>query len=233
MLTALLSGAGLGLLSVPHCAAMCGPLAQAACARSGERAAPLHYQAGRVVGYAFLGTLSGHFGRALSTLHIADWLPLLLATTTSLVLMLLAWRLWPRTASQRSRPITLRTTPKQASWWTRLQRLLPVHAGVFGLSTALLPCGALAAALLVAAHHADPTLSALSMVGFALASAPGTLVVAWLLQRLPQLRSPRVMKTASLLLMLAATLLIARPLYRFTAHQLAGQPLHTEAPSCH
>lgn len=229
MFSAFVAGAGLGLLSVPHCAAMCGPLAQAACARSGQRAAPMHYQAGRIAGYAFLGALSGHFGRAIATVSLASWLPILLAVTTSSVLVLLAWRLWPSTQGESSPLIALRTKPGSSSLWIRLQRLLPAHAAAFGLSTALLPCGALAAALLVAAHHADPAQSALSMVGFALASAPGTVAVAWLLQRLPRLGSRRLMQSASILLMVVAALLIARPIYRLASHPQAT----SEAPSCH
>lgn len=222
MLTALLSGAGLGLLSVPHCAAMCGPLAQAACSRAVQRHAPVHYQVGRVFGYGFIGALSGHFGRTLSSVQLAGWLPLLLAFATASALLFAAWRL---VAAARVRPeplMTLRTHARGPSRWTRLQRLLPTHPAVFGLSTALLPCGALAAALLVSASYAAPVPSALSMAGFALATAPATFAVAWLMQRLPQLRSRRLLRFVSVALVAMAIALVARPLVHLATHPQAS-----------
>jgi sulfite exporter TauE/SafE len=67
------------------------------------------------------------------------------------------------------------------------------------------------------------------MVGFALATAPGTLAVGWLLQQLPSVRSPRVMRVASLALVTLAAVLIARPIVH-----LAAQPAGTaNTPHCH
>lgn len=230
MFSALLAGAGLGLLSIPHCAAMCGPLSQAACSRSAQRYAPLHYQAGRIVGYAFVGALSGHLGRAVATVALARWLPLLITIATGSALVLLAGRVWRATQAPPSPLIALGRGAPTLSLWTRWQRLLPQHAAAFGMSTALLPCGALAAALLVAAHHADPANGALSMVAFAVASAPGTLVVAWLLQKLPALRSPQLLRATAVLLVALAALLIARPLY----HWAASDPTADTTPAhCH
>lgn len=232
MLAAWLSGLGLGLLSIPHCAAMCGPLAQAACARSTERSAPLQYQAGRVAGYAFMGALSGHFGRVVSTAPIAVWSPVLLAFATGLALVVLAWRLYPHASTNAGQLVALRTSKAPSSLWGRVQRLLPRHAGVFGLSTALLPCGALAAALLVAAHFANPAHGTVTMVGFAVASAPGTLAVAWFLRRLPHLKSPRAMRAVSFALVMLACLLVARPIASLA--QLASRPAPTDAQfHCH
>ncbi len=224
MLSALLSGAGLGLLSVPHCAAMCGPLAQAACSRASQRHAPLHYQAGRVVGYAFVGALSGHVGHTLSSIQLAGWLPILLALATASVLLLSAWRIARSTHARRQPPPTLRSRAPRASWWTRLQRLLPSHPAVFGLSTAMLPCGALATALLLSANYAAPAPAAINMVGFALTTAPATFAVAWLMQRLPHLRSPRLLRLASVALVAAAIALVAPPLMRL-AHDPPGTEL--------
>lgn len=235
MLAAWLSGLGLGLLSIPHCAAMCGPLAQAACARSAHRSAPLQYQAGRVVGYAFMGALSGHFGRIVATTPLATWSPLLLALATSLTLLTLAWRVYPHASASSERLVALRTSNAPRSFWSRLQRLLPRHATVFGLSTALLPCGALAASLLIAAHFANPAQAAATMVGFAVASAPGTLAVAWLLQRLPRLKSSRSMRAVSFALVLLACLLIARPIVGLASlARMSSRPSTADAQlHCH
>lgn len=240
MLTALLSGAGLGLLSVPHCAAMCGPLAQAACSRSAQRTAPLQYQAGRVVGYAFVGALSGHLGSALSMVKLASWLPLLLAVATSSALIAMAWRIQraaqPASTKPASTPLIqlrLSTTKPEPSLWSRMQSLLPAHPAVFGMSTAMLPCGALAAALLLSANYAAPTPAALSMAGFAVATAPATFAVAWLMQRLPQLRSPRLLRVASLALVVVALGLVARPIARIAASPTSGTSPNAAETHCH
>jgi sulfite exporter TauE/SafE len=203
-------------------------LAQAACSRASQRHAPLHYQAGRVVGYAFIGALSGHVGRTLSSVQLAGWLPLLLAFATATVLILSAWRIAQSTLPRPEPLLTLRTQPPRASWWTRLQRLLPTHPAVFGLSTAMLPCGALAAALLVSANHAAPVPAAITMAGFALTTAPATFAVAWLMQRLPQLRSPRLLRFASVALVAMAISLVAPPLMRLATH-----PHDAAALRCH
>ena len=211
---------------------MCAPLAQAACARSGDRSAPLQYQVGRVLGYGFMGALSGHFGRVVSTAPITIWSPLLLAFATSVALVVMAWRLYPHATTNAGQLVALRTSNASGSLWDRVQRLLPRHASAFGLSTALLPCGALAAALLLAAHFANPAHASATMVGFAVASAPGTLAVAWVLQRLPRLKSPRSMRAVSFALVLLACLLIARPIASLA--QLSSRRGTTEEqPHCH
>ena len=58
-------GAVAGASSVPHCVGMCGPLAAAACPKGAGAAAPLRYQAGRVVSYAALGAIAGALGHTL------------------------------------------------------------------------------------------------------------------------------------------------------------------------
>ena len=228
MYSALLAGAGLGLLSVPHCAAMCGPLAQAACAKSTQPSATLQYQVGRVVGYAFVGALSGHLGRALATAQIASWLPLLLALATSAALVMLAFRIYSATVVTDGPLVSLRTPTTGVSYWARVRSLLPQHPAAIGLSTAALPCGALAAALLVAATYGSPALGSAHMAAFAVTTAPGTLVVAWLLQKLPRLRSPGWLRATAVLLVALAALLVARPIHRW-----ATQPPGTVTHSCH
>jgi hypothetical protein len=52
--------AALALMSAPHCAAMCGPLA--ACATGCDRRRHAGYQLGRLGGYAIAGAIAGGLG---------------------------------------------------------------------------------------------------------------------------------------------------------------------------
>ncbi|MFW6051691.1 MAG: sulfite exporter TauE/SafE family protein, partial [Myxococcota bacterium] len=90
----LAAGAAAGLASVPHCAAMCGPLAAYACARGGGRGAPAWYQLGRTASYGALGALAGGLGHAVTggLSHAAvGWV---LSWAMAAALGLAAWRLW-------------------------------------------------------------------------------------------------------------------------------------------
>ena len=74
-----LAGAfGAGLLASIHCAAMCGPLACAACQVKGNcsssTAPAAWYQAGRLFSYTTIGGLAGAFGATLLALRSGHWL---------------------------------------------------------------------------------------------------------------------------------------------------------------
>jgi sulfite exporter TauE/SafE len=69
--TAIATGGLAGLVSIPHCVAMCGPYAAFACTarrRSSGTTAP--FLAGRGVGYVFLGAIVGGSGGLA-----VGWLP--------------------------------------------------------------------------------------------------------------------------------------------------------------
>ncbi|MFM2427636.1 MAG: hypothetical protein RL707_1463 [Pseudomonadota bacterium] len=157
-LTALL----MGLAGGPHCLAMCG----AACAGLGRvaqkqsggsgTAAMLLFQLGRVMGYSALGAL------AASTMQGVGWLstqsavfrPLwtLLHIMAFMVGLLLLWR--------GEQPIWLEGFGR--SIWRRMQALtshLKLRNGgavLLGVLWALMPCGLLYGALLVAALSNSP-----------------------------------------------------------------------------
>src|SRR5690348_11710538 len=102
MLQAFISGALLGLTSVPHCAAMCGPLASFACTCAPRRDAAPRYQLGRTFGYGVAGALAGHAGSALLAVTprgAAAWLAF--AALAASACLLIARLLWPRRASER------------------------------------------------------------------------------------------------------------------------------------
>jgi sulfite exporter TauE/SafE len=185
-LTALL----MGLAGGPHCLAMCG----AACAGIGRVAqkqtggqgtsAMLLFQLGRVAGYSALGAL------AATTMQGVGWLstqsamfrPLwtLLHIVAFMVGLLLLWR--------GEQPIWLVGFGR--SIWRRVQSLtahLKLRNGgavLLGVLWALMPCGLLYGALLVAALSNSPVEGAGVMALFALGSAVVLTIGPWFWLRL-------------------------------------------------
>lgn len=177
MLTVLAGGAALGLVSAPHCLAMCGPLAIAGCTRSGDVCAPdaASYLGARVVAYAAMGAVMGLFGA--SAMHGRG-----ITLGRVAVVLLAATCVWQGVRSMRpvrndaAGLIPLRAGPQPLTWVSTLSALLPRRGAGLGVVTAILPCGALFAAWGYAAATAHPVTGALAMVAFAVASAPGLLL---------------------------------------------------------
>ena len=185
-LTALL----MGLAGGPHCLAMCG----AACAGIGRAAqkqsggqgtsAMLLFQLGRIIGYSALGAL------AATTMQGVGWLstqsaafrPLwtLLHIVALMVGLLLLWR--------GEQPIWLEDVGRGI--WRRVQaataHLKLRHGGavLLGALWALMPCGLLYGALLVAALSSSPLEGAAVMSLFALGSAGVLTMGPWVWLRL-------------------------------------------------
>jgi sulfite exporter TauE/SafE len=225
VLQALLTGAFAGLASAPHCAAMCGPLCAATCARavSGFSTA-LRYQLGRTLGYAFVGALAGGFGHAALQLVPSSLGPMVFGAAAALSLLTLAWRAWR--GARASEAVVARLVPlrvsERRSLFVTLRQLVPQEPLVVGALTALLPCGALAAALVLAASTQQRAAGALVMLGFATTSASGVLAGGWLLQRLASMRgrvSSRALAVAFCALALLAGL---RPFYRAAEASSSG-----------
>jgi uncharacterized protein len=185
-LTALL----MGLAGGPHCLTMCG----AACAGIGRSAqlqgagkgtsAMLLFQLGRILGYSALGAL------AASTMQGVGWLstqsavfrPIwtLMHIVAFLIGLLLMWR--------GEQPIWLEDFGR--SIWRRVQKatahLKLRHGGavLLGILWALMPCGLLYGALLVAGLSNNPLEGAAVMALFALGSAIVLTLGPWLWLRL-------------------------------------------------
>ena len=202
-LTALL----MGLAGGPHGAVMCG----AACAgvvRLGRGPAPRRawtFQAGRVVGYATAGALAAAAVESFAWLgsHTAVLKPV----WTLAHLAVLAWGL------------TLLALARQPAWvddtgralWQRVRPLALARGGLFvsGTLWALVPCGLLYSALLVAAMAGSVAGGALSMALFALGSGLSLALAPQLVLRLQRLgnrwRQDWGTRLAGLLLVLAST----------------------------
>ncbi len=162
-LAAIGAAAAAGLASTTHCAAMCGPLAAATCSapgREGARAG-LRYALGRMVSYGVTGSIAGALGsrlvRSLREEHVQQAVSLALAAGLAFA----AYRVLRLGAATKL--VKLQTRKPT----TRLPAL------AMGLLTGFLPCGALAAGLMIAAGAASWWAGALTMMAFAVTSAPG------------------------------------------------------------
>lgn len=157
----------MGLAGGPHCVAMCG----AACAGIGQAAGERRngaiwaFQAGRVAGYSVLGALSA------ASIQGLGWL------TTQSAALRPVWTLFHVGAivlgllllCRARQPVWMEGTGKLIwarvrAWVGAQQRSAPLWIGV---AWALLPCGLLYSALLVAAMSANALDGALVMGLFA------------------------------------------------------------------
>ena len=179
MWTAVIAGAAAGLASVPHCTAMCGPLAAYACSGRPGASGQARYQLGRFISYSVLGGIAGAVGGATAVSLPAAWGSALLSWSLALGLGLAAFRLWRR-PDQPLVPLRKKDDEPAESTGARAVRALGRHPFFVGLGTALLPCGALAAAVLIAASTGTPSAGALSMLAFSVVSGVGLVGAAWL-----------------------------------------------------
>ncbi|AKU67647.1 hypothetical protein ADJ79_11210 [Ottowia sp. oral taxon 894] len=205
----------LGLTGGPHCIAMCG----AACAGIGQavvvgmpgqpgrpaqaaRAMAL-FQLGRLAGYGALGALAAASIQGLGWLatHAAALRPvwsMLHIGAAAMGLMLLIWARQPLWLETGARRVWARVRATSGRWGLAAPLAI-------GFVWALLPCGLLYSAVLVAALTGDALQGAAAMALFAAGSGLSLLAGPWLLLRLGvNGRGPWSMRLAGLALMLTA-----------------------------
>ena len=212
MFGAIIAGGAAGLASMPHCAAMCGPLAAAG--GGGRRA--IAFQTSRFGAYLVLGYIAGGVGQGLRALFDdARLVHMLLAGSLAVGLGLAAWRLW-REGSSKAEPDLIQLGRKKPA------RRQLIKSAMLGASTACLPCGALLAGALVAASAGSVIGGALSMGAFAVVSSPGLLAASFAASRLRGLSRPG-RRTLSVILALGALVVAFRAVDVYRA----------EPPCCH
>jgi len=185
----LLSALLMGLVGGPHCIAMCG----AACAGIAHAGEPrrvralLTFQFSRMLGYALLGAVAAGTVQGLALLgqHTAIIRPLwtlmhVAALFLGLMLLLQARQPafidgWAQGLWRRARPV--------------LNALGPKAPAVLGVGWALMPCGLLYSALLVASLSANVLNGAAIMAAFALGTMVSLTAAPWLLLKLKDARS--------------------------------------------
>ena len=216
---ALAAGATAGAASIPHCAGMCGPLAAFACRAprgdASQLTRVLAYQGGRLFGYTSLGVAAGALGHGVSLAMPERYVQALLSWTLAVALGTAAYRAFrasrPRSVPV-SAPLTIGRAPRTPSLAERLLGRVLDAPLLLGLLTALLPCGALASGLLVAAGTATPIHGALAMTGFALASGPALALAAWAVSHARRMAGPTGLRIAALAFALGAVALAIRPI---------------------
>lgn len=196
----------MGLAGGPHCIAMCG----AACAgltRAG-RGTPARsmwaFHAGRLAGYSAAGAAAAFTVQSLGWL--TSNMSALRPVWTLFHLAVLAWGLMLVTLARQ--PMWVSNAGR--SVWTRVRPMATARGGVFGTGVlwALMPCGLLYSALLVASLSGGPLAGAASMALFALGSGLSLALAPALLARLAQwgnrLREDWGTRAAGALLVLVA-----------------------------
>ena len=174
----------MGLAGGPHCIAMCG----AACAGIGQAGAPRGalaigwFQGGRLTGYTLLGALAAASMQGLGwlTVQSAALRPLWTMVHVAAVLLGAMLLIWAR------QPVWLEWGARRV--WARVRTVtqrfgLAAPLGV-GVAWALLPCGLLYSAAMVAALAGSVLGGAAVMALFGLGSALWLWVAPWLLLRL-------------------------------------------------
>lgn len=203
MLTGLLLTAFLmGLGGMAHCAAMCG----VACSAAFPRGLPVATWLGRLLGYALLGAVAASSAGAVSRWgrEVAMLKPLWIMAQVAVVmlgvyLMLLGRMPAAFDGAGRSAYDGLRA--RLGAWPGRLpapwrgvwRQTWPLLGG---MAWALLPCGLLYAALMVAALAPSAGGGAAVMLAFAVPSSVGVWAAPWLLRQLRTWRSAQTRPSA-------------------------------------
>jgi sulfite exporter TauE/SafE len=174
----------MGLAGGPHCIAMCG----AACAGIGQAAGERRnealwtFQLGRVIGYAALGGLAAASIQGLGWLTVQSAALRPVWTLFHVAAMLLGLLLLIRA----QQPVWLESAARRL--WSGARALAAGRGRgaplVVGVLWALLPCGLLYSALLVAAMTGHALQGAAVMALFALGTAVSMLAGPWLWLRL-------------------------------------------------
>jgi hypothetical protein len=174
----------MGLAGGPHCIAMCG----AACAGIGQAAGARRsealwtFQLGRVLGYAALGALAAASIQGLGWLTIQSAALRPVWTLFHVAAMLLGLLLLVRA----QQPVWLESAARRL--WNGARALAAGRGRgaplVVGMLWALLPCGLLYSALLVAAMTSSAVEGAAVMALFAAGTAVSMMAGPWLWLRL-------------------------------------------------
>jgi len=179
-LALVVAGLAMGAAASPHCALMCG--APCAALTKGCARESTGFHAGRVIGYMAGGAVA-----AASVQTLAAWseaAPALRPLWLMLQLGFMALGLWWLITGRPPKAL-MRDALPASSTVRFVGRSTPVaRASLAVLAWVAWPCGALQAALLIAALAGDAMGGALVMGAFALASMPALMIAPWAWGRL-------------------------------------------------
>ncbi len=194
----------MGLVGGPHCLAMCAAPCNAVVgagragsaarsvdqqssqrpiswfSRSGQTQRMLAYHSGRLLGYAAVGALAAIAMQSLA--WVTQQTAALRPVWTLMHVVVLAWGLMM--VLQARQPAWVENAGRVV--WARVRPVVAAPGGVFatGFLWALMPCGLLYSALLVAALSGGALQGALTMTLFGLGSGIWLVAGPWLWERL-------------------------------------------------
>lgn len=172
----------MGIAGGPHCIAMCG----AACGGLQKNSASMNiwqFHLGRILGYTMLGAV------AASSIGTLAWFSgetqSLKPLWTFFHALVMAWGLVLLLYARQ--PLWVDRTAKRI--WQKVTQFATVSkgGGLFtGMLWALMPCGLLYSALMIASLNPNPVNGALCMASFAFATSISLLIGPWLWFKLKQ-----------------------------------------------
>jgi len=173
----MLAALTLGLLSAPHCIAMCGGLMSAfslspsAASSATRTSVVVHYSLGRLSGYMILGAIAGLLGLALSM--SGSIVPMMLRSLAGVMLILLGLY------TLGSTRILRRLESSGYGLWQSLMNSvgrIDLSQGrqqfVAGILWGWLPCGVVYSVLAMAMATGHPLSSSLVMLSFGVGTLP-------------------------------------------------------------
>ena len=188
----------LGLASGVHCVGMCGGVALSQSAGKSRRdmvSASAAYNAGRVLGYALMGTLFGALGAAVS--YTAAFRGMVL-TLCGLAVTVSAVRMWGIVPALRRIPTLSQLFCRGKGKAFRSAAGQPLFVG---LLTALMPCGSMSTVWLLAAAGGSALRGALVMGSFALGTVPALALFGAAGSLLPTRWNKYLLKTSTAILL--------------------------------
>ncbi|MDI9332137.1 MAG: sulfite exporter TauE/SafE family protein [Alphaproteobacteria bacterium] len=182
----LLTAALMGWAGGPHCLVMCGAPCTAV-ARAGaphSTAALAWFQLGRLLGYSILGAMAAAAMQGLGwlTVYSAALRPVW-SLFHAFALVMGLWLIWRAELPIWAQALGRFTWQRIQVWARRLGSARVVAPLLTGVLWALLPCGLLYSALVVAALAAHPAQGAGVMAVFALSSGAVLTLGPWVLLR--------------------------------------------------
>ncbi|MDO9399326.1 MAG: sulfite exporter TauE/SafE family protein [bacterium] len=187
----------MGLAGGPHCVAMCG----AACTSFTQSPEKPHaiklYHLGRLCGYATLGGIATFAIQSIAWL--SNYSSILHPLWTFFHVLVFFWGLLLLVYARQ--PIWVDQAGRKI--WQHVKKLSLIQGGHFyiGMLWALMPCGLLYSALIIASFNGNPLGGALSMAAFAIGSSVSLFFAPWLWLKLKtNLVEPYGMRLAGALL---------------------------------
>lgn len=212
MITVIITGFVLGLISSFHCVGMCGPLALSLPVQHLEKLrqvlAIFLYNIGRIISYSLLGLLFGLAGRSIYLAGVQQWFSILLGITMLLISIQYFFKgnaLHPRWLNGFHQVI-------QQLMLKALQSKNMVAYLLLGMANGLLPCGMVYLAIAGALSTTEWANSVLFMSFFGLGTLPAMFLLGFFSVKLNPLTRQHIRKLIPYVAVIMAVILILRGL---------------------